>query len=132
MDRPRLDAIAAARGIVLLLRFGSSVTGRMHARSDIDVAVLLADATGSLAEQADLASDLQTLFPDREVDVAILNHADPLLLKQATDRCVLLFGSPRRLQEFKLYAFKRYQDHGRFFRLEREYVDRAVAGAHGR
>jgi predicted nucleotidyltransferase len=126
MDRQRLEKIAHAHDIVLLLQFGSSVTGRTHARSDVDLAVLLARAPESLGEQADLVSDLQQLFPDRDVDVAVLNHADPLLLKQVADHGVLLLGSPRHVQEFKLYAFKRHQDHQRFFQLEREYVDRAV------
>jgi len=66
------------------------------------------------------------LHPDHEVDVAIINHADPLFLKKITERCRLLYGSPRRLAELKIYAFKRYQDHRRYLALEREYVHRTL------
>ena len=128
MDPRRLEAIAHAHGIELIIQFGSTVSGTTHAASDLDLAVLLGDAPESLASQADLVSDIQALVPGRDVDVAILNHADPLFLKQVTDRGVLVFGSPGRFQEFKLYAFKRYQDHRRFFQMEREYVERAVSG----
>ena len=71
--------------------------------------------------------DLQSLFPGREVDLAVLNHADPLFLKKVTERCQLLTGSPARLQRLQLYAFKRYQDHRRFLALERDYVRRHAA-----
>ena len=80
----------------------------------------------SFRELADLRHELQGLDPTREVDLAIINHADPLFLKTITDRCRLLHGSPRRLAELKIYAFKRYQDHRRYLALERAYVDRTL------
>ncbi len=47
-------------------------------------------------------------------------------LKKIIERCRLLYGSPRRLAELKIYAFKRYQDHRRYLALEREYVQRML------
>lgn len=85
----------------------------------------------SLYEHADLAADLQSLEPDREVDVALINGADPLFLKQITQQCRLLYGSERLLHELKIYAWKRYQDHRRFLAMERDYVNRKI-GAAGR
>lgn len=122
-----IGPIARKHGIVLLLRFGSSVTGRVHPRSDVDLAVLVERVPASLAAEAELLEDLQRLFPDREVDVALVNRADPLFLKQITGACRLLYGSPRALQRLRIYAFKRYQDHRRFLAMERRYVERAVA-----
>ncbi len=126
MNPADVQALANKHGLLLLLRFGSSVTGRVHAASDIDLAVLFDRAPESLGALADLTADLQTLVPDREVDVAVLNHADPLFLKQVTEHCELVYGSPRRFTEFKMYAFKRYQDHRRYLNMERTYVDRAI------
>jgi predicted nucleotidyltransferase len=128
MDAGRFEALAREHGIELIIQFGSTVSGATHAASDLDLAVLLAHAPESLASEADLVAGIQALVPGRDVDVAILNHADPLLLKQVTEGGVLVFGSPRRFQGFKLYAFRRYQDHRRFFQMEREYVARAVSG----
>jgi predicted nucleotidyltransferase len=118
--------IAQRHGIILLLRFGSSVTGRMHAQSDVDLAVLLDRLPGTLEAHAALVQDLQRLFPDREVDVALLNRADPLFLKKVTEHCLLLYGPVGALQRLKIYAFRRHQDHRRYLELERRYVERSL------
>jgi uncharacterized protein len=127
MDPNQVEVVARRHGIRLLLRFGSSVTGLLHQGSDVDLGVILAHVPASFGAVADCLTDLQTLVPDREVDLVVLNHADPLLLKQVTDHCVLEYGSPRELEALKLYAFKRYQDHRRYLDMEREYVDRTIA-----
>jgi predicted nucleotidyltransferase len=108
----------------LLLQFGSSVSGPTHPRSDVDLAVLLERRPESLNAYAELVQDLQSLVPGREVDVAVINNADPLFLKQITERCRLLYGPERLLHELRIYAWKRYQDHRRFLAMEREYVKR--------
>ena len=126
MDAQSLEGIARRYGLGLIVEFGSMVTGRVHPRSDLDLAILLDRPALSFAELADLRHDLQSLHPDHEVDVAIINHADPLFLKKITERCRLLHGSRRRLAELKIYAFKRYQDHRRYFALEGAYVQRAL------
>jgi len=122
----QLEAIAHKYRARLILRFGSTVSGKTHPRSDVDIAVLLDHADLSLRDRAELLHDLQILFTDRDVDLVILNRADPLLLKQVSDRCVRLYGSEREFQRFRLLAFKRYQDHGRYLDMERQYVDRML------
>lgn len=119
--------IAERHGASLLLQYGSTVGGPTHAASDVDVGVLYDRAPPSLLDQGALIDDLQERFPGRRVDLAILDRADPLFLKKVLENCQLLAGSPRRLAELKIYAFKRYQDHRRYLPLEREYVDRVLA-----
>ncbi len=126
MDPERLAAIAAKHGVILLLQFGSTVSGKTHPSSDIDLAVLLAEMPVSFAAHADLIGDLQALVPDREVDVAIVNHADPLFLHRITTTCRVLHGSTAAFAKLRLYAFKRYQDHRRFLAMESDYVARRV------
>lgn len=122
------EDIARRHQLALIVQFGSTVSGTVHEASDVDVAVLFDRAPASLEEQAQIAHELQSLFPERELDLAVLDRADPLFLKQVFERCRLLAGSPRRLAEMKIYAFKRYQDHRRYLAMEREYVRRAVNG----
>ncbi len=122
-----LERIARTYRLSLVLQFGSSVTGRLHPASDIDVAVLTAGTGLGLEEHAGLLHELQQLFPDREVDLAILDHADPLFLKKVMEDCRLLHGAPADLQRLKLYAFKRYQDHRPYLDLERRFVARVLA-----
>ena len=126
VNRERLDAIASTHGILLLVQFGSSVSGSLRPDSDIDLAALVERAPASLAEHAQLLADLQSLFPDREVDLVLLNRADPLLLRKITEHCALIHGTTRRFHELKLYAFKRYQDHRRYLALERDWVAKAI------
>ena len=126
MDIARLGEIAERHRVRLLLQHGSTVSGRVHAHSDLDMAVLLEDSHESLARVTALGAELQGFYPGRELDVAVINHADPLFLKTILERCQLLYGSPRVLAELRMYAFKRYQDHRRFLALERPYVRRAV------
>jgi predicted nucleotidyltransferase len=132
MERGDLDCVARSFGVRLVLQFGSSVTGKLHPRSDVDVAVLLERAELPLEEQARLLHELQRLFPDRDVDLAVLNHADPLFLKKVTESCRLLHGTPADLERLKLHAFKRYQDYRRYLDLERRFVARALTGAAAR
>jgi len=128
MNAEALDRIAERYGIRLLLQFGSTVLGNVHARSDTDLAVLLERPPLTLEAHAGLLDDLQKLFPERKVDLAFLNHADPLFLQRVVERCRLLHGDPAELRRLQLYAFKRYQDHRRFFELERRFVARVLAG----
>lgn len=127
----RLRGIAQKHGVVLVLKFGSSVTGREHPGSDVDLAVLLDRSDVPFQEHVELHQSLQPLFPDRELDLALINHADPLFLKKITENCILLYGAPEKLQALKIYAFKRYQDHARFFEMERRFAERFLASAQG-
>ena len=125
---PGAEDIARRHRLALIVQFGSTVSETTHDASDVDVAVLFGRAPASLDEQARIAQELQALFPERELDLAVLDRADPLFLKQVFERCRLLAGSPRRLAEMKIYAFKRYQDHRRYLAMERDHVRRVLNG----
>ena len=127
MPNAAVSELARRYGLALVVQFGSTVGGALHAASDVDIAVLFGRSPGGFDERARIAHDLQVLFPEREVDLAVLDHADPLFLKKVLERCELLAGSPRRLAELKIYAFKRYQDHRRYLAMERDYLRHFLA-----
>src|ERR1700746_520351 len=83
MDEGRLRDISHRHGIRLLVQFGSSVAGPVHARSDLDLGVLLACPAPTLRQLGEIHVALQSLVADRQVDVAILNRADPRFRKKA-------------------------------------------------
>lgn len=63
----------------LILAFGSAVTGRTHAGSDLDVAVLPEPGVDlSLQDLARLTADLADVFATADVDLALVSRADPL------------------------------------------------------
>lgn len=127
MDILRLQESARRHGVVLLLQHGSTVHGTAHRASDVDLAALFDSENEITRRYWELSSELQSLASGRDVDVVLLNHADPLLLKKVTERCHLIYGPASRLHELTLYAYKRYQDHRRFLAMEREYVRRKLA-----
>lgn len=126
MEAERLAEIARTHGVRLMLQFGSTVSGKAHAGSDVDIGVVLNCPDLSLRAYADLEHDVQQLFGERKVDLVILNRADPLLLAQVSSSCRRLHGSEREMQEFRLRAFKRYQDHRPYLELERRWLERTL------
>lgn len=126
MESPALDAIARRHGVRLLLQYGSTVAGPTHAGSDLDVAVLF-EGEPSFRRLGGLLADLEAALPGRPLDLGLLNRADPLFLKKVLERPRLLAGSERDLARLRLYAFRRYQDHRRFLRMEERHLDRFLA-----
>ncbi len=125
--KDRLAALAPHYGIRLALVFGSAASGLVHGGSDFDLALLLENPGLDLHAFGELRHELQTSVPGRELDLAFLNRADPLFLQQVLAACELAYGSPEVLQNLRLYAFRRYQDHLRFLDLERAYVRHVIA-----
>lgn len=125
MDDTLYERMAERHGFVLLLQFGSTVAGKTHGESDLDLAVLFGRVP-SLENRLALQADLQALHPERIVDLVSLDTADPLLLKKVIERCRLLYGASRKLHELRILAFKRFQDHRRFLDMEREYLERSI------
>lgn len=123
----QLEQLASRYQLDLVILFGSIVSGREHAGSDLDIAVRHAVQIMPYKEYADLSRDLHETFPGRKVDLSFINHADPLFLKKITENCRLLYGDPAKLRDLKLYAFKRYQDHRRFLDMERDFVERFLS-----
>lgn len=126
MEAERLEELARTHGVRLILQFGSTVSGKVHAESDVDIGVVLDCPNPSIRAYADLEHDVQQLFADRKVDLVILNRADPLLLSQVSSHCRRLHGSEREMQELRLRAFKRYQDHRPYLELERRWLERTL------
>lgn len=124
---PRLSDLAQRFRIRMILQFGSTVTGVTHDRSDLDLAVQLDTPDVLLKTVLEMQAALQARFPGREVDLAILNRADPLFLKKIVESCRVLFGTPQDLAHLRLYAFKAYQDFRPYLELERQYVARRLA-----
>jgi predicted nucleotidyltransferase len=128
-DERQLAEIARRHQLDLVLLFGSAATDSMHGHSDVDIAVRRRAGTLAMEERARLESELSRLFDGQRVDLVLIEHPDPLFLKQITDHARLLYGSERDLAELRILAFRRYQDHRRFLEMERAYVDRFVSAA---
>lgn len=125
-SRPGLRELAQRFGIRVILQFGSTVTGTTHDRSDVDLAVQLDTPAVSLETILEMQEALQSQFPGREVDVAILNRADPLFRKKVMEACRMLFGTSQDFARLHLYSFKIYQDFQPYLELEHRHVIRRL------
>jgi predicted nucleotidyltransferase len=106
--------------------FGSAATGRMRPGSDVDVAVLVdGSIRGSrmsryrLALMADLASALQRL----DVDLVLLNQANPLLAHRVLSKGKLVFErSASARVRFQVQTANRYFDLIPMFETQLRYL----------
>lgn len=130
MERPELEALARRHGVSVLLQHGSTVRGTTHAHSDLDLAALF-ERTPTLHARIALEAGLAAAFPGQRIDLAVLNHADPLFLDRVVRDARLLAGEARAFAKLRLDAFHRYQDFRRYLRHEGEHVDRFVAARRG-
>ena len=123
-QKNKLKKIAKEHGLNLILLFGSVVNGKTHKKSDIDIAVRYQSVAGQsdkLDDILDISRKLMKVF-NGDVDVSIINRANPLLLKQINENCRLLYGRARDFNAFRLYAFHRFNDYLPFFKLESEFA----------
>lgn len=81
----------------------------------------------SLETILEIQAALQARFPGREVDVAILNRADPLFRKKIMESCRMLFGTAEDFARLRLYSFKTYQDFQPYLELERQSVAKRLS-----
>lgn len=126
MIAERLHRLAEEFGLLLVLQFGSTATGRARPDSDLDIGVLAGRRDLALEEELELQAALQRGAGDRQVDLVVLDRADPLLLGQVARDARLLWGDPQRYYAWKMYAYRRYQDHRPYLAMERAYIRREL------
>lgn len=100
---------------------GSYATGEVCKGSDLDIAVL-GEMELSGRDQLDLHGEFADIFgdnPERDLDLKALNRVDPFFRYQVVRDGVLLYGDPTDYEEFKLFAYRAYEDAQPLLELER-------------
>lgn len=105
--RERLKPMLNDEGLRFVLLFGSSTRGRMHRRSDIDLAFMFENPP----EIIDLTSKVIRLLQTDAVDVVDLRRASPLLRFAAVKTGRLIYEKgPGLFNAFCSLAFRMYAD----------------------
>jgi predicted nucleotidyltransferase len=100
---------AGTPSVRLAYLFGSAARDDMHPRSDFDFAVLLDD--GSIDAYCRLWADLREALGTSRLDLALLDHADPVLGFEVIREGRLVHArSAEDLNAFERRAWHRYQD----------------------
>lgn len=113
----KIAQIAKKFQLKLIVIFGSFASGKNRKDSDLDIAVLGLREI-SFNDQISLINQFSLIF-NKNVDLSVLNKANPLLLFQASKNPILLYGSREDFLKFKLYAFNVYNDYSPYFEMEK-------------
>jgi len=116
-----IKKLAKEYKILLILLFGSQANKKTHPGSDLDIGALFKKNDLGLQKYSILLSKFQKIFPEKEIDLAIINQADPLFLKKILERCQLLYGKKSDLKKLELYSFHRFLDYQKYFDLEEKF-----------
>jgi predicted nucleotidyltransferase len=126
-----LPSLARRFGLRLIVQFGSTVTGRARSDSDIDVGVLTTRARSgrTFDWHCRLAVQLESaLAPGRELDLVVLDGADPLLLFLVASHGRPLWAAhPSTWAEFRSYAGRCYDDTEHFRQERRRWLEAQFA-----
>jgi predicted nucleotidyltransferase len=122
-----LQAFAENNNIVMLLLFGSRATDRFREDSDIDLGVLFkADY-----HYQDVLSGLMKLFPANKIDLAVLNHSDPLLNFQILTKNEIIYCPDKEVYlTFFSNSVKKYHDMQKIYRLADRYLNNFTGGTY--
>ena len=102
----QLKVIFADENVVVYV-YGSSVNGRMHSESDVDVAVV-----GSDLSQRGLIKKMNTIDSKRKIDARLVNSdQSPVYLSQIIRSGKAILIKDEKLKtNFEVKAMKRYYD----------------------
>jgi len=105
-----IKKLAEKHGLVLVALFGSVAKGKIHKQSDVDLAVL-AEHRLRPAELAEMQFDFSQNLSIKDLELADLKSASPLLLKQIAQYAKLLYEKePSAFALFKIYGYKSYME----------------------
>lgn len=106
-QQQKIREIAEKRGLSLVVLFGSQATGRLHSKSDIDVAVLPRD----VSVLSRVTEEIGAVFGRDDVEVTDLSAPSPYLWHAVAQEGVLLYESKRGLFSlWKLRAMNLWYD----------------------
>ena len=121
----KIAKIAKKFQLKLIIIFGSFANGKNRADSDLDIAVLGFKEV-SFNGQISLTNELSAVF-NKNIDLSVLNKANPLLLFQASKNPILLYGGREDFLKFKLYAFNAYNDYAPYFEMEKNLNKKTIS-----
>lgn len=103
----KLTPLFQEKGLRLVLLFGSAASGKMHKRSDFDLAFLF-DHPADILE---LTNKVMRLLRSDRIDVIDLRRASPLLKYSAVKRGIPIYERAHgEFNEFYSLAFRMYAD----------------------
>jgi predicted nucleotidyltransferase len=95
--------------IIAVWVFGSAQEGLLRSGSDVDIAILFGTSP-SLDDQLDLLAQIQKTLQVEDIDLVILNEANPILAFEAVSGRLLFCRNTGRRAEFVSLVAREYED----------------------
>ena len=95
--------------IIAVWAFGSAQEGLVRVGSDVDIAILF-QTRPSLDDQLDLLAQIQKRLQVEDIDLVILNEANPILAFEAVSGHLLFCRNIGRRAEFVSLVAREYED----------------------
>jgi len=124
--KSEIKKLAPKYRLSLVLLFGSQASGKTHSKSDVDIAYLTEKEMRPI-EEARMALEFSEKLKINVKDLEIVNlkEAIPFLLRQIADKSVLLYEKePLIFANFKIYAFKRFMEAQKLFKLKEKSLNK--------
>ncbi|MCX6719028.1 MAG: nucleotidyltransferase domain-containing protein [Candidatus Taylorbacteria bacterium] len=120
--KPKIRELAEKYGVSLIVLFGSQVKGKTHKESDFDIAYY-SEKKLDFNEEIKLDSNLTDVFRSNEVQLINLKKASPLLAREITRDCIILFERKDNIfNDLLIYTIRMYDEARSLFRLRAQYV----------
>lgn len=121
--KSKLDMIVSFYNIKLLYVFGSYAKNKNNKKSDLDIAVLL-DSQYDPIIKLNIIGDLVEIFNREDIDLVILNNANPVLRHQIIKHGkVLYMDSEETKVNFEVKSLKEYMDMEHFRKTQMKYIN---------
>lgn len=125
IGKEKLEKIRKKHNLSLIILHGSHVEGKLHAKSDIDIAVARRNHRQKL-RLLELIKDLTIIFESEKVDISDLTNADPLFLYSTTRKSKLLAGNKKEYDKLLKLAFHKYSDYIPYLEKEKQFVKERI------
>ncbi len=121
-----LEEIRKKHKLSLILMHGSQVTGKIHAKSDTDIAIVRKNDSSNFDLLA-LTADLTNYLKTNGVDLVDITHANPLLLFAVAKKSKLLAGTNEDYENLIYRAFHKYSDYLPYLKREADFVKERIS-----
>lgn len=123
----QLKKICTQYSINLLIIFGSYASDMFNEESDVDIAIMAENPYKILKTQKKLVGELSRLFEYRDIDLILLNHADPLLRFIIARKGKLVYEKEKGFFNiFKVRAMSEHNDAQKFYKLDKQFLEQYI------